>query len=298
MVSVPSVTAPATAAAPPTAPAVPAAPAAALTHKIAGSDLQYVEITLRPDAAVVGEPGAMMYMDEGVEQQTVLGDGSDQSFFVRLYRAIKRAFTGESIFSVIYTNRVNQPRRVAFATPVIGKILAIDLATIGGELICQKGAFLAAERGVEMGIAWTKKLRVGFFGGEGFIMQRLKGQGRVFINASGTLTEMSLPAGASLRVDTGCLVALQSTVAYDIKYAGKVKTALFGGEGLFFASLRGPGRVWLQSLPMKRFSREIFKHAVLGQQKRMARLYVIGFIIFMIMFLASIMLGGDPGSTP
>lgn len=293
MVSVPSAVAPATGAA---APAVPAT--SALTHKIHGSDLQYVEMTLQPEAAVVGEPGAMMYMDEGIEQQTVLGDGSEQPFFVRLWRAFKRMFTGESMFSVIYTNRASQPRRVAFATPIIGKILAIDLAAIGGELICQKGSFLAAERGIEMGIAWTKKLRVGFFGGEGFIMQRLKGQGRVFISASGTLTEMNLPAGSSLRVDTGCLVALQSTVAYDIKYAGKVKTALFGGEGLFFASLRGPGKAWLQSLPMKRFSRQIFLHAVQGQQRRMVKLYIIGFIIFMIMFLVSIMLGGDPGATP
>ena len=294
--SVPSAAAPA--AAMPAKPAAAAAPAvAALTHKISGSDLQYVEMTLPPEGAVVAEPGAMMYMDDGIEQQTVLGDGSEQPFLVRLWRALKRMFTGESMFSVIFTNRANGPRRVAFATPIIGKILAIDLASIGGELICQKGSFLACERGIEMGIAWTKKLRVGFFGGEGFIMQRLKGNGRVFINASGTLTEMNLPAGSSLRVDTGCLVALQSTVAYDIKYAGKVKTALFGGEGLFFASLRGPGKAWLQSLPMKRFSRQIFLHAVYGQQKRVFKLYLIGFVIFMIMFIVSIMIGGDPGAT-
>ncbi|MGH8442802.1 MAG: TIGR00266 family protein, partial [Nevskiaceae bacterium] len=274
-------------------PAAPAAAPAALEHRIYGSDLQYVEITLQPAAAVVGEPGSMMYMDDGIEQETVLGDGSQQPFFVRMYRAFKRMFTGESMFSVIFTNSGTLPRRVAFATPTIGKVLAIDLAAIGGELICQKGAFLAAERGVEMGIAWTKKLRVGFFGGEGFIMQRLKGKGRVYINASGTLTEMNLPAGSTLRVDTGCLVALQSTVAYDIKYAGRVKTALFGGEGLFFASLRGPGKAWLQSLPMKRFAQNVFKAAVYGQQKKVLWLYVIGFIIFLI-FIA---LGGDPGAT-
>ena len=278
-------------------PAAAAAPPA-LEHKIYGSDLQYVEITLQPGVAVVGEPGSMMYMDEGIDQHTVLGDGSDQAFFVRLWRAIKRAFTGESIFSVIHTNHGSQPRRVAFATSTTGKIIVIDLAAVGGELICQKGAFLACERGIEMGIAWTKKLRVGFFGGEGFILQRLKGQGRVFLTASGTLTEMNLPAGSAIRVDTGSLVALQKTVAYDIKYAGKVKTALFGGEGLFLTTLRGPGKAWLQSLPMKRFARHIFRVAFLDQQKRMARLYILAFIIFIVMFFITIIFGGDPGATP
>jgi uncharacterized protein (TIGR00266 family) len=288
MASVPSAVVPPLAAAAAAAPAV-----STLSHKIHGSDLQYVEITLSAGAAVVGEPGAMMFMDEGIEQVTVLGDGSAQPFFVRLYRALKRMFTGESMFSVIYTNTASTPRRVAFATPTIGKILVIDLAAIGGELICQKGSFLAAERGVEMGIAWTKKLRVGFFGGEGFIMQRLKGSGRVFINASGTLTEMTLPAGSSIRVDTGCLVALQSTVSYDIKYAGKVKTALFGGEGLFFATVKGPGKAWLQSMPFKRFSKNVFRMAVYGQQKKVLWLYIVGFIIFI---LLTILGGGDPGA--
>ena len=289
--STPSAALPARAA-PAATPAVATA-VPALSHRVVGSDLQYVEITLAPDGAVVGEPGAMMYMDDGIEQNTVLGDGTEQSFFVRLFRAFKRMFTGESMFSVVYTNTMSAPRRVAFATPTIGKILVIDLAAIGGELICQKGAFLAAERGVEMGIAWTKKLRVGFFGGEGFIMQRLKGKGRVFITASGTLTEMTLPAGSTIRVDTGCLVAVQSTVSYDIKYAGKVKTALFGGEGLFFASLKGPGKAWLQSMPFKRFSKNVLKMAIYGQQKKVLWFYVIGFIIFV---LISLLGGGDPGA--
>ena len=275
------------------APAEATAPPRPVQHRIGGSDLQHIELTLQPGAAVVAEPGAMMYMDEGIEQKTVLGDGSNQNLFVRLYRAIKRSFTGESMFSVIYTNTLNSPRRVAFATPTVGKILVVDLAQCGGALICQKGAFLAAERGVEMGIAWTKKLRVGFFGGEGFIMQRLSGSGRVFINASGSLTEMTLPANSALRVDTGCLVALQPSVTYDIKYAGRVKTALFGGEGLFFATLRGPGKAWLQSLPMKRFSRSVFRHAVYGQQKGMIKLYLVGLVIFLVI---TIFFGGDPGS--
>lgn len=276
----------------PAAPPAPPAPPRAVSHRIFGSDLQYAEITLQPGAAVVGEPGSMMYMDEGIDQSTVLGDGSDQNFLVRVFRALKRAFTGESIFSVVYTNTLNAPRRVAFATPTIGKILAIDLDQIGGQLICQKGAFLAAERGIEMGIAWTKRLRVGFFGGEGFIMQRLTGSGRVYINASGTLTEMTLSATSGIRVDTGCLVALQSTVSYDIKYAGRVKTALFGGEGLFFATLKGPGKAWLQSLPMKRFSKNVLRQAIYGQQKGLMKLYVIGLILF---FIISLVVGGDPG---
>lgn len=280
---------------PATAKPVVTAPLGPIQHRIAGSDLQYVELTLQPGAAVVGEPGAMMYMDEGLAQETVLGDGSQQNLLVRLFRSVKRSFTGESMFSVVYTNTVNAPRRIAFATPTIGKILALDLAQCGGQVICQKGAFLAGERGVEMGIAWTKKLRVGFFGGEGFIMQRLSGTGRVYISASGTLTEMTLPATASLRVDTGCLVALQSSVTYDIKYAGRVKTALFGGEGLFFATLKGPGKAWLQSLPMKRFSRNVLKQAVYGQQKGMMKLYVVGLIIFLVI---SVIFGGDPGPTP
>jgi uncharacterized protein (TIGR00266 family) len=275
------------------APAAAPAAAATLSHKIQGADLQFVEITLPPSTEIVSEPGAMMYMDEGIDQQTVLGDGTQQNFFVRLYRAIKRKFAGESMFSVIYTNKTMQARRVAFATPSIGKIVAIDLGAIGGEVICQKGAFLAAERGTEMGIAWTKKLRVGFFGGEGFIMQRLKGTGRVWLNASGTLAEMDLPAGTKIRVDTGCLVGVQSSVKYDIQYAGRIKTAIFGGEGLFFASLTGPGRVWLQSLPYNRFARHVFQVAMFGSQKKLVWIYVIMFILMLI----SIMLGGDPGQS-
>jgi len=274
----------------------PTAAAPALQHKIFGSDLQFVEITLAPGAEVVGEPGAMMYMDEEVTQETRLGDGSDQGFFARLVGAIKRSFSGESMFSVVYRN--TDPRRasrVAFATSTIGKILAVDLASYGGSLICQKGAFLAGERGIKLTLAWQKKLRVGFFGGEGFVMQRLEGRGWVFIAASGTLTEMELPPGAGLKVDSGSLVALQPTVTFDIKYAGKVKTALFGGEGLFFASLRGPGKAWLQSLPMKRFSQNVWRSAMYGQQKSVFKWYLIGAILFLIV---TVFLGGDPAQAP
>lgn len=270
------------AAIPAAAPVTPASVAAtassagALQHRIAGSDLQFVEMTLAPGGAVVGEPGAMMYMDEGIAQQTVLGDGSDKNFLLRLWGSLKRMFTGESIFSVVYTNTGSAPRRLAFATPTIGKILAIDLAQVGGALICQKGSFLAAERGVEMGIAWTKKLRVGFFGGEGFIMQRLEGDGLCFVHAGGTVHPVDLQPGQTLRVDTGCLVALQPSVGYDIQFVGKIKTALFGGEGLFYAALTGPGRVWLQSLPLSRMADRIYKAAPAAGGKRVGEGSVLG----------------------
>ena len=201
-------------------------------------------------------------------------------------------FTGESMFSVVYSNPIslNRPQRVAFATSTIGKILAIDLDSCGGSVICQKGAYLAGSRGIAVRIAWQKKLRVGFFGGEGFVMQRLEGKGIVFITASGTLTVMDLVAGKGMKVDSGSLVALQSSVTFDIKYAGKVKTALFGGEGLFYASLRGPGRAWLQSLPMKRFSKNIWKTAVYGSQGGAIKWYLIAMVVFII----STVFFGDP----
>lgn len=266
----------------------------ALQYKVHGSDLQYVEITLAPGAEVVGEPGAMMYMDEDIVQNTVLGDGSNVAFLTRIWRSFRRMFTGESMFSVVYSNPVslNRPQRVAFATATIGKILAIDLDSCGGSVICQRGAYLAGSRGITVRIAWQKKLRVGFFGGEGFVMQRLEGKGFVFITASGTLTAMDLVAGKGLKVDSGSLVALQSSVTFDIKYAGRVKTALFGGEGLFYASLRGPGRAWLQSLPMKRFSKVMWRNAVYGSQGGAIKWYLIALVIFII---STVFFGGDPG---
>lgn len=269
----------------------------ALQHRIVGSDLQYVEITLAPGAQVVGEPGSMMFMTDGIEQITVLGDGSDLPFFTRLWRSIKRSFTGESMFSVVYTNIDDQkrPQKVAFATSTIGKILAIDLDACGGSLICQKGAYLAGARGISVQIALQKKIRVGFFGGEGFVMQRLEGKGMAFIAASGTLTEIDLPAGSGLKVDSGSLVALQPSVNFDIKYAGRVKTALFGGEGLFYTSLRGPGRAWLQSMPQKRFAKVMYQSLMRGQQSGVFKWYLIAIVLFLI---TSIFFGGDPAQAP
>jgi uncharacterized protein (TIGR00266 family) len=249
-----------------------------MEYRIEGSDLQFVQVALAPGETMVGEPGAMMYLDEGITMDTRLGDGVDEGLFSRLLGAFKRAFTGESMFSTLFENATSRPLRVAFAAPAPGRILAIDLAANGGSLICQKGAFLAGTQGVRVGLAFKKRLRVGFFGGEGFIMQRLTGQGTAFIHATGALTEMQLAPGQMLRVDTGCLAALQTTATYDIKYVGKLKTTLFGGEGMFFAHLKGPGTVWLQSLPIKR----LVKALAAGSRPRGigARLLYFALVIF------------------
>lgn len=252
-----------------------------LEYRIEGSDLQFVEIMLSPGETLVGEPGAMMYQDEGVTMDTRLGDGVDESFLARLTGGIKRAFTGERMFSTLFENATSRPLRVAFATPTLGKILPVDLAANGGAIICQKGSFLAGTQGVRVSLAFKKRLRVGFFGGEGFIMQKLTGEGTAFINASGTLQEIYLAPGQALKVDTGCLAALQTTASYDIRYVGKLKTSFFGGEGLFFAHLKGPGTVWLQSLPVKR----LLSALASGRPRRgvIARLLYFFLVIFFVL---------------
>ena len=228
-------------------------------YEIFGDDMQYVEIELDPGEAAVGEAGAMMMMQDGIEMDTVFGDGSSQQggLFGKLLGAGKRLLTGESLFTTIFHNESKSKRRVAFAAPYPGKIIAVDLKEVGGTLICQKDSFLCAARGVSLGIAFNRKLGAGLFGGEGFIMQKLDGDGWVFLHAGGTLMERTLAPGELLRIDTGCVVAFQPSVDFDIQYVGKLKTALFGGEGLFFATLRGPGRVWLQSLPLSRLANRI-----------------------------------------
>ncbi|MFO1321829.1 MAG: TIGR00266 family protein [Burkholderiales bacterium] len=233
-----------------------------IDYEIFGEDIQYVEVELDPGEAAVGEAGSMMYMQEGITLDTIFGDGSQQGgFFSKLVGAGKRLLTGESLFMTVYTNQGNGKRRLAFAAPYPGRIVPIDLSRIGGTFICQKDSFLCAARGVAVGIAFQKRLGVGFFGGEGFIMEKLEGDGLAFIHAGGMLMKKDLAPGELLRVDTGCLVGMQPTVDYDIEYVGKVKTALFGGEGLFFATLRGPGTVYLQSLPLSRMASRIFAAA-------------------------------------
>jgi uncharacterized protein (TIGR00266 family) len=234
-----------------------------IDYQIHGDDLQFVELQMDPGEAVVGEAGSMMYMQDGIEMDTIFGDGSNQNKGIlgSLFGAGKRVLTGESIFMTVFHNQVNVKRVIAFGAPIPGKIVPMPLAELGGEIIAQKDAFLAAAKGVEIDIAFQKKIGVGLFGGEGFIMQRLRGDGMTFVNACGSLIERDLRPNESLRVDTGCLVALQPSVTYDIKYVGKIKTAMFGGEGLFLTHLTGPGRIWLQSMPFSRLARRIFSAA-------------------------------------
>src|SRR5687768_1958194 len=230
-----------------------------IDYHIFGDDMQYVEVELDPNEATVAEAGGMMYMDDGIEMETIFGDGSQQrdGFLGALMGAGKRLLTGESLFMTVFLNRSSQKKKVAFGAPYPGKIIAIHLSEVGGELVAQKDSFLAAAKGVSIGIAFQRKLGVGLFGGEGFIMQRLQGDGWAFVHAGGTLQERTLAPGELIRVDTGCIVALQPSVNYEIEYVGKIKSAIFGGEGLFFATLRGPGKIWLQSLPLSRLANRI-----------------------------------------
>lgn len=235
-----------------------------IDFRIVGSEMQFVEVELDPGESAVAEAGSMMYMTPGISMETVFGDGSQQrgaGVMGALLGAGKRLLTGESLFMTVFSNAGAGKEQVAFAAPYPGKILAMDLKQIGGQLICQKDAFLCAARGVSIGIAFQRRIGVGLFGGEGFIMQRLEGDGLCFVHAGGTVHPLDLQAGQTLRVDTGCLVALQPSVSYDIQFVGKIKTALFGGEGLFYAALTGPGRVWLQSLPLSRMADRIYKAA-------------------------------------
>jgi uncharacterized protein (TIGR00266 family) len=228
-------------------------------YKIYGEEMQFVEVELDPQEAVVAEAGGMMYMEESIEMETIFGDGSQQNsgFLGSLMSAGKRLLTGESLFMTVFLNRGMGKQRVSFGAPYPGKIIAVHLSELGGELITQKDSFLCAAKGVSIGIAFQKRLGAGLFGGEGFIMQHLQGDGWAFVHAGGTLYERELAPGETLRVDTGCVVAYQASVNFDIQYVGKIKSALFGGEGLFFATLRGPGRVWLQSLPLSRLAGRI-----------------------------------------
>lgn len=234
-----------------------------IDYKIYGDEMQFVEIELDPQEASVAEAGGMMYMEEGIEMETIFGDGSrtQSGFLGALMGAGKRLLTGESLFMTVFWNRGAGKRHVAFGAPYPGKIIPVPLSEIGGELLAQKDSFLCAAKGVSLGIAFTKRFGAGLFGGEGFILQRLQGDGLAFLHAGGTILQRDLGPGETLRVDTGCIVAFQPSVAYDIQYVGGIKTALFGGEGLFFATLRGPGRVWLQSLPLSRLAGRIYAAA-------------------------------------
>jgi uncharacterized protein (TIGR00266 family) len=246
-------------------------------YQIFGDDLQFVEIELDPQETVIAEAGAMMYMVDGIGFEAKMGDGSNPrgGFLSALGSAAKRAITGESLFMTHFTNNGQGKKQVAFGAPYPGKIIAIDLDETNGELICQKDAFLCAALGTQISIAFNKKLGAGLFGGEGFILQRLAGDGLVFIHAGGTIIEKRLQ-NEKLMVDTGCIVAFERSIDYDIQRAGNLKSMVFGGEGLFLATLQGTGRVWLQSLPFSRLADRILQNAPASGGKQTGEGSVLG----------------------
>ena len=230
-----------------------------IDYRIVGNDMQFVEVELDPGESAIAEAGALMYKDAAVEMTTVFGDGSHSGgggggFLDKLLSAGKRVVTGESLFTTVYTHTGGGKARVAFAAPYPGTVLAMRLADHNGRLICQKDSFLAGARGVQVGIFFQRKILTGLFGGEGFIMQKLEGDGWVFVHAGGTVVERELRAGERLDVDTGCVMAFHDTVSMDVRPVGGIKSMLFGGEGVFLATLTGPGKVWLQSLPFSRMA--------------------------------------------
>lgn len=255
-------------------PPPPAAQAAhEIDYEIFGEELQFVEITLDPGEACIAEAGAFFYMDPGIQMQTIFGDGSAKTeqggMMGKLLAAGKRVVTGESLFMTVFGNQGQGRQKVSFAAPYPGGIVPVDLRQHGGALVCQRDAFLCAAKGISVGVALNKRLGAGFFGGEGFILQKLEGDGLAFVHAGGAIVSRQLGQGETLRVDTGCLVAFEQQVGYDIQLVSGVKTALFGGEGLFFATLTGPGRVWLQSLPFSRVAERVLAAGrALGRQKK------------------------------
>ncbi|MDV6168787.1 TIGR00266 family protein [Flavobacterium sp. DG1-102-2] len=237
-----------------------------IDYQIHGEEMQYVEIELDPQEAVVAEAGSFMMMDNGIQMDTIFGDGSNQNEGImgKLFSAGKRMLTGENLFMTVFLNQDKFKRRVSFASPYPGKIVPIDLGRFGGKFICQKDSFLCAAKGVTVGIEFSRKLGRGLFGGEGFIMQKLEGDGLAFVHAGGTLARKELMEGDVLKVDTGCIVGFSQTVDYDVEFIGGIKNTIFGGEGLFYATLRGPGTVYVQSLPFSRLAGRIYAAAPQG----------------------------------
>lgn len=240
-----------------------------IDYRIFGEEMQCVEVELDPQETVIAEAGAFMYMTDGVQMQTIFGDGSKQGggFFDKLLGAGKRLLTGESLFMTAFTHTTSGKARVAFASPYPGKIITLDLLRLGGKVVCQKDSFLCAAKGVSVGIEFQRKLGTGLFGGEGFIMQKLEGDGLAFCHAGGHIIERELNSGETLRIDTGCIVAYTQDVDYDIQFVGGIRNTFFGGEGVFFATLRGPGKVWLQTLPISRLASRIISYGSAGGRR-------------------------------
>jgi len=233
-----------------------------IDYQIFGEEMQYVEIELDPHETAIAEAGAFMMMDDSVQMETIFGDGRNQEkgFLGKLMSAGKRVLTGESLFMTAFTNQGYGKKKVSFASPYPGKIIALNLYELGGKMICQKDAFLCAAKGVEVGIEFQRKLGTGLFGGEGFIMQKLEGDGMAFVHAGGHVFKRELQYGQTIKIDTGCIVAFTPSVHYDIQFIGGIKNSLFGGEGLFFATLQGPGTVWIQTLPISRLASRILAY--------------------------------------
>jgi uncharacterized protein (TIGR00266 family) len=240
-----------------------------IDYHVYGEEMQYVEVELDPNETAIAEPGAFMMMDEGIQMQTIFGDGSQQpgGLMNKLFSAGKRLLTGESLFMTAFTNFGYGKKKVSFASPYPGKIIPIDLSQLGGRIICQKDAFLCAAKGVSVSIDFQRRLGTGFFGGEGFIMQKLEGDGMAFMHAGGHVVEKIIQPGQSLKVDTGCLVAYTTGIDFDIEFVGGIKNTIFGGEGVFFATLRGSGKVWVQSLPISRLASRILQYGTVNRKE-------------------------------
>ncbi len=234
-----------------------------IDYNIVGEEMQYVEIELDPNETAIAESGSFMMMDDGIQMKTIFGDGSQNQgggLLGKLLGAGKRLIVGESLFMTAFTNTAMDKKRVSFASPYPGKIIPLDLQRLGGKIIAQKDAFLCAAKGVSIGIDFQRKLGTGIFGGEGFIMEKLEGDGMAFVHAGGHVFERELQNGELIKIDTGCLVALTQNVDYDIQFVGGIRNTIFGGEGLFFAALRGPGKVWIQTLPVSRLASRILSY--------------------------------------
>ncbi len=250
-----------------------------IDYHIFGEEMQYVEVELDPQETAIAESGSFMMMDDGIQMQTIFGDGSRQQsggILGKLVGAGKRLLIGESLFMTAFTNVGSGKKRVSFASPYPGKIIALDLLQLGGKVICQKDAFLCAAKGVSVGIDFQRRLGTGIFGGEGFIMQKLEGDGLAFVHAGGHVFERELHAGELIKIDTGCLVALTQNVDYDIQFVGGIKNSIFGGEGLFFATLRGPGKVWIQTLPISRLASRVLSYGTTTRKEEGSVLGGIG----------------------
>jgi len=253
-----------------------------IDYRIYGEELQFVEIELDPEETAIAESGAMMMMDEGIEMQTIFGDGSAQQpagFLGKLMSAGKRILTGESLFMTAFTNTSPNKRKVSFAAPYTGKIIPMDLQQLGGTVIAQKDAFLCAAKGVSVGIHFQRKLGVGIFGGDGFIMEKLEGDGLAFLHAGGYILEKDLQPGEILKLDTGCVVGYTPGIQFDIEFVRGIKNFMFGGEGLFFAKLQGPGKVWVQSLPISRLAGRIVQYGTWHRKEEGSVLGGLGYLL-------------------